>query len=101
MRQSYHQTNDVQQAELGKYEAKAQSQEAKVLAYFKNSPSMGITIEHVQRDKVLPKKTPKSSLVRSISNLRKAGWIYKTGQTLGKYGRPINTYTITAQGMRA
>lgn len=96
MNNSYYNTTHSQGKDLFDFEAKAQSQEEKILAYFKRvtAPS-GIAPSWVHR-KVFP-CSPLTSVRRAMTNLTKQGLLEKTDkQVRGLWGRPEYLWRLRA-----
>lgn len=94
MTDSYYNTTKVGGQQLAQYEAKAQSQEEEVLAFFEAHPYCLFTRAELHT-KVL-QKAPVSSITRTLSNLKDLGVIRKTGKKrAGECGRPMYCWALT------
>lgn len=88
---TYHQTTYVTPTQLQSFREKAATQDDLVLAFFENRAHCTWTPSEVQEN-VLP-DAPITSVRRSITNLTKAGKLYKTAATrMGLYGRPEHAW---------
>ncbi len=94
----YHNTNNETGETLKESQKKAKSQDEMVLDYFKKHEMLGATPERVLRHFQIMEglnenrwyNTPITSIRRSFSNLKKKGFIYKTGQTIeGDFGKQV------------
>lgn len=87
---SYHQTQDLTQAQLSDYERAAANQEEVVLSILRQTPLAVTTAEELMAH--FEKNVPITSIRRALTNLALKGIIEKCGQVPGVYGRPINQY---------
>jgi hypothetical protein len=87
----YYQTNLISKEQKQVYEAIAQSQTQKILYYFWEHPTVGLTCDDIEQ---LFTNQLLTSIRRSLTNLAHAGKIVKIGQREGQYKRPVNIYTF-------
>ncbi len=93
METSFYNTVQATHPELGRYENKAQSQETKILDYFKTyeaqiSPSKLQSI-------LFHDRTPITSIRRGLTNLTNKGELVKTEfQVRGNYGRKEHVWRL-------
>lgn len=82
----FHNTVGIQGEFLFEAEQRCESQQEKVLTFFKNHPGMGFTPFDVHKA-LFDSKTPITSVRRAITNLQRAGWIIKTDmKVIQQYG---------------
>jgi DNA-binding PadR family transcriptional regulator len=96
----YHAKPDGLSAEeVSQYELAAIAQDMVILKYIKSKPdNTEFTSKYLESIHVLGKKTPYSSYVRAVSNLRTAGFITSKRKVKGKFGRIVNSYILTEKG---
>lgn len=87
---AYHNTLYASGQPLAQYESQASKQDTKVLEFLAHNRESSFTAEQIQ-SLVLP-DAPLTSARRSLSNIYKAGWIFKVDQIDGQYGRPITVW---------
>lgn len=116
MSAAYHNTTDSRGRQLEEYEAKAITQDQRVLRFFQSNPNATFTPSEVLNyafSHLLP-RPPVTSVRRAMSNLTAPGKLEKTTeQRIGPYGRPEytwrlhvpeldrNDYTLTAAARQA
>ena len=89
---SYYNTSHVLGEQLIMFNKKAQTQDGKILSYFKEQPAVEYTPSQIWR-LLFNKQTPLTSVRRSITTLTTGGYLVKTSnQRTGEYGRPENTW---------
>jgi|WetSurMetagenome_2_1015567.scaffolds.fasta_scaffold00103_83 hypothetical protein len=90
----YHNTTDLSGETLDKKEAKALTQDDKVLAFFSQNPGENFTPYEVWKYMNLY-NVPITSIRRAISNLTKAGYLVKTSiKRAGQYGELNFAWTL-------
>ena len=90
---SYFNTTRVRGRQLAEYEARAETQEEKVLEFAKHNPELEFTAEDVGR-LILP-GTPRTSWGRALTNLERRGALVRLDrQVEGSWGRPIYLYRL-------
>ena len=90
---SYYNTTHVRGQKLKVYEFAAERQEEAVLEFFRVKPTAKLSAEDVGR-LVLP-GTPRTSWGRCLTNLKIAGKIVKTDETVeGAWGREIYLWKL-------
>ena len=91
---SYHPTQNLTQKQLTEYEVIAKTQDQKILFYFWEHPTTGITCDDLEELNIIGPDAPLTSIRRSLTNLAHRGNIVKTGQRTGQYDRPVNIYSF-------
>ncbi len=90
---TYHNTTGQSDSELERRQQQAETQEARVLAFFREHPSGEFTPEDV-RARVLP-NAPLTSARRAITNLTNAQLLEKTErQVKGSFGHAVNCWRL-------
>ena len=96
---NHHNTTGLSGDELKAKQAKAVTQDQKVLAFFLARPGQEFSACQVWRevmDKSSLRGTLLTSIRRSHSNLKNSGDIVKTNnKTIGYYGDKVHTYKLT------
>jgi len=91
---SYFNTTNAKGEELKGYQNKADTQDDKILSFFKSNPLDNFTPEEVWR-KIFNGETPLTSVRRAITNLKNAGDLEKTKiKREGGFGRPCYCYCL-------
>jgi len=91
---SYHNTTHSTGSELDQYEAKAKTQEDRIMDWFK-SQSRGYCSPALIHAQVFHQSVPITSVRRAMTNLANAGELEKTDlQVKGPYGRPEYTWKL-------
>ena len=89
----YYNTTKSQGRDLGRYKAKADSQEVLVLAYFRERAWSGFTPSQVRLG--LKTRAPITSIRRAITNLTIDGLLVKTEeQKPGPFDKPEHVWTL-------
>ena len=88
---SYHNTTQLKGKELVKAERNAESQEMRLLKWFKYYRTLTASQAHT----LFPDRIPLTSIRRAMTNLMNEGFIEKTEeQREGIYGKPEYVYKI-------
>jgi len=96
---SYYNTTHVRGQKLRIYEFAAERQEDAVLEFFQANPTAKLSAEDVGR-LVLP-RAPRTSWGRCLTNLKKAGKIIKTDETVeGAWKREIYLWQLAPDPRR-
>jgi hypothetical protein len=92
---SYYNTNRESGDRLARSEARAQTQDDRVLVFFQDHPGTGFAPHEVQ-SVVLP-DAPLTSVRRAISNLTKRGLLVKTTHMLeGTFDKEVHTWVLAS-----
>ena len=93
MHNSHYNTTSEGGELLRKFEANAQSQEARLYEFFKKYSNTQWTRTELHH--VILRKCPVSSITRALANLKKAGLIKRTpDKRNGEYGRPQHLWRL-------
>ncbi len=94
MSSHYFNTTYLRGVLLNEYQSRAETQDDRILEWFRQNPMISATPEDVQRI-VLESRPPLTSARRALSNLTKAGHLEKLPeQRPGSYGRPISFWRL-------
>lgn len=97
MNKSFYNTIGASMAQLDLFEAHASTQEARVLEFFRERSHEAFTPFDVQKA-VFYANTPITSVRRAITNLTKAGKLFKTSdQKDGNYGTKNHKWQLVPQ----
>ncbi len=101
MSASYHNTTNSSGDELLRYDAKAKSQEGKILHWLEEGAGLGLKGPYAPsmiRKLCFANQVPLTSVRRALSNLTEARQLVKTDtQKRGPYGRPEHTWRLPKQ----
>ena len=95
---AYYNTTNVSGDQLARYLDVALSQESRLLAYFEQTfnrdGSYAMLTPSTAQVLVFANKIPITSVRRALSNLTRDGYLRKSGQATGLYGRPENYWRL-------
>lgn len=95
----YYNTNDLHGTDRAAAEARALTQEDRVLRYFESMPGVALAPDQVLR--IMPGGTPLTSVRRAITNLTLRGLLVKTDRMRnGSYGAPVHTWHLASPTSR-
>lgn len=94
---SYYNTNKLKGFELKEADRKANTQEDRILQFFKSNSGKNFTPEEIQ-SLCLMANRPLTSVRRAISNLTREGYLRKTNlMKQGNYGKQVHTWEYRGQ----
>lgn len=97
--ESYFNTTNLKGGDLKKATVKAETQESKILSFFRFPMREGMSYAPHEVHKVLGLySTPLTSVRRAMTNLTKKGLLHKTTTMVeGNYGKPSHTWALAVE----
>lgn len=93
---TFYNTTSASGDKLKEYREIVGRQDAAVLEYMRRHPHTTVSAEDIHTAVELLSHGPLTSVRRSLTNLMKAGQVMKSGQTEGRYGRPITLWKLSS-----